>query len=152
MRRSVRGWKCVQGREEELAALSLTSHCDQQTIVEYETEFHRHASSRELAPGEDGGRGGGVVVNGTVSPLPKQHCSPASLTACGDPLGPKPSNTACGRWCSSDEGRSHHGDEEGLASQTRSGAAGRGSLQGVLSPTCCPGWRLPSALFTGVLG
>ena len=72
---------------------SLTSHCDQQTIVEYKTEFHRQASSRELAPGEDW-----RAMNGTVSPLPKQHCSPASLTACGDPLGPKPYNTACDLW------------------------------------------------------
>lgn len=115
---SVRGWGCKVGRKN--LQPSLTSHCDQQMIVEYETEFHRHASSRELAPGEDWG-----LVNGTVSPLPKQHCSPASLTACGDPPGPKPSNTACDWWCSSSEGRSHHGDEEGLASQTRSGAAGR---------------------------
>ena len=45
------GGVCKVGRKN--LQLSLTSHCDQQTIVEYETEFHRHASSRELAPGED---------------------------------------------------------------------------------------------------
>ena len=62
------------------------------------------------------------------------------LTACGDPLGPKPSNTECDWWCSSGEGRSHHGDEEGLASHICSGAAGR--------PVC----RVPSLLSAALAG
>ena len=89
MRRSVRGWKCVQGREEELAALSLTSHCDQQTIVEYETEFHRHASSRELAPGEDGGAGGwGGGEWNSLSP-PQAALLPGLLDSLWRPSGPQ---------------------------------------------------------------
>ena len=48
---------CVEGggRGRKILQLSLTSHCDQQTSVEYKTEFHRHASSRELAQVRTGG-------------------------------------------------------------------------------------------------
>lgn len=73
------------------AAIFITYHYDQQMIVEYETEFHRRASNRELAAGEAWG-----VVNGPISPLPPhQPCSPPSSTACGAPLGPKSSNATC---------------------------------------------------------
>lgn len=84
-------------------------HCARSTIVEFETEFHRHASNRELTAG-----GAWEVGNEKILPplalFPTLHGT--LWNQAEPPWAPIPPKLPVTGWCSQRMGRSFHSDQE----------------------------------------